>query len=44
MQQANTDLVTARAAQHTLNQTDVVKIAGDAREAASQARSVQKLP
>ena len=39
MQQANTDLVTARAAQHTLNETDVVKIAGDARDAAGEAKA-----
>ncbi len=39
MQQANTNLVTARAAQHTLNEANVVKIAGDARDAADQAKT-----
>ena len=38
LQQANTDLVTARAAQHTLNQTEVLRIADDARIAAEEAK------
>lgn len=39
LQQANTDLVTARAAQHTLDEAQVVKLTGDARDAADQAKA-----
>lgn len=39
LQQANTDLVTARAAQHTLDEQEVAKIAGDALVAAEEAQA-----
>lgn len=39
LQQANTDLVTARAAQHNLDGDQVIKISGEARDAADEAKA-----